>query len=278
VRETLRLLYVGWTRARDRVVLAGRPGKIVGSTLELLTDVAGRALITEPAESCTWAGRPVNVLVRTAVPAAPAPRVVEAGAGYDASGPREFAPASADISKRPGEGTLVDVEVLVPAPHLQLAADPATLGSAVHAFFAGDRRSLEAAERLSLATAVLERWSVQGSLTPEDMVGASDSLRTWIERRWPDATWHREWPLRLRTDEGTELAGFADLVLMDGARFVLIDHKCPVGTRDQALAAAAGYGGQLGTYVAAIAAATGKRQAGCFLHLVTQGLIVAIEV
>ncbi len=276
-REILRLLYVGWTRARDRLVLAGRRGKIVGSTLKLLKDATGNVLITEPAGTCTWAGRAVSVQIREAAPADPTSGVAEAGSGYDASGPREFPPASADISKLPGRGSLGEVEVLGRPPRLQLPVDPVALGSAVHAFLAGDRPGLDPGERLAMAAAVLQRWNVQGAMQPEDVVASAGALRAWIDRHWPAATWHREWPLRLRSDEGTELAGYADLVLVDGDRFVLVDHKCPVCTRDQAMAAAAGYAGQVGTYADAIAAATGKQGAGSFLHLVTQGAIVAIQ-
>ena len=63
---------------------------------------------------------------------------------------------------------------------------------------------------------------------------------------------------------------------MDGAGFVPVDHKCLGGTRDEALAASAGYAGQVWTYAEAIARATGKRAAGCFVHLVAHGEVVAV--
>ena len=39
-------------------------------------------------------------------------------------------------------------------------------------------------------------------------------------------------------------------------------HKCLIGTRQEALAACSGEGGQIGAYADAIAAATGKRAQG----------------
>jgi ATP-dependent exoDNAse (exonuclease V) beta subunit len=123
---------------------------------------------------------------------------------------------------------------------------------------------------------VLERWSVQSALRAEELVGAADALRVWTERRWSTARGHREWPVRLRQANGTELIGYADLVLMDADSFVLIDYKCVGGDREAALQAAAGYAGQLWTYAEAIAKATGKSAAGCFIHLVAQGLVVAV--
>ncbi|MGE5359156.1 MAG: UvrD-helicase domain-containing protein [Bacteroidales bacterium] len=276
-REALRLLYVGWTRARDRVVLCGRPNKMIGDTLKLLRDRGGKPLISNPAPCVNWAGRDVTVQIRTTTPADPVPCTPQAGAGYDAAGPRHFPPATADISKLPGTGQVGDVETLAPPPFIQAPVEFVTLGTAVHAFLAGDRPDRDRAERLAMAGAVLERWSVQGSLRADALVAACDAFDAWAARCWPSATWHREWPVRLRQGDGTELAGYADLVLMDGETFVLVDHKCIGATRDEAIAAAPGYGGQVGAYADAIAKATGKRCGGCFVHLVAQGLIATIK-
>ena len=123
---------------------------------------------------------------------------------------------------------------------------------------------------------MLERWSVQGALRVEGLIGASDALRAWVERRWPAASWHREWPVRMRQEEGTELVGYADLVLIDGESVVVVDHKCVGGTREEALDASAGYARQVWTYAAAITRATGKHVEGCFVHLVAHGAVAAI--
>jgi ATP-dependent exoDNAse (exonuclease V) beta subunit len=206
----------------------------------------------------------------------PAPRAPEPGAGYDAAGPREYPPATAVISGIDRVGSVGEVDMLGPAPFIQLPVDWAALGTAVHAFMAADRSGMEGGERLAMATAVLGRWSVQGALRAEELLAASDALRGWAARRWPAATWHREWPVRMRQEGGTELIGYADLVLVDGDSFVLVDYKCLGGSRDDALVSSAGYAGQVWTYAETMAKATGKRAAGCFVHLVTQGIVVAV--
>jgi len=278
-REMLRLLYVGWTRAKDRLVLAGKPGKIVGDTLELLHDPAGIPLIVEPVPDavCTWAGRKVEARIRSAEPAEASTRVPEPGCGYDAAGPCEYPPASASMSGVDRTGTLGAVEQIGAQVFIQPPVESIELGSAVHAFFAADAPGLAAAERLAIARAVLERWSVQSALRAEELVAAADALRVWTERRSAAARGHREWPVRLRQASGTELVGYADFVLMDADSFVLIDYKCVGGNREEALQAAAGYAGQLWTYAEAIAKATTRRAAGCFIHLVAQGLVVAVN-
>jgi ATP-dependent helicase/nuclease subunit A len=274
-RETLRLLYVGWTRARDRLVLTGRAGKVIGDTLGLLEDQQGLPLLCEPEAECVWAGRTVAVKIREVGPAEAVPGTPEAGFGYDAAGPHEFPPATRVVSSVAVTGTLGESEVLTAVPFVQLPVDWAALGSAVHAFFAGDRPGLDG--RLDMAEELLARWGVQGSMRADALLAASSALSAWAARRWPHATWCREWPVRARETDGTELAGYADLVLMDEESFVLIDHKCLSGTREEALAGCAECAGQLAGYANVIARATGKRPGGCFIHLVTQGVVVECE-
>ncbi len=274
--EMLRLLYVGWTRARDRVVLAGKPGKIVGATLGLLRDGNGEPLITEPEPSCVWAGRAVLVQIREALPGDREKGKAEPGSGYAAAGPRPHPPAHNDMSKVAGVGGRGEAEEWGPPLLIQMPVDWAALGTAVHALLAADDPALDRDERLGMAAGALERWSVQSAIPAEALVGESDAFRGWCERRWPSATWHREWPVRFRQDDGTELIGFADMVVMGEESFVLVDHKCLSGTREEALEAARGFAGQTWAYAEAIAAATGKRVGGCFVHLVAHGCVVEV--
>ena len=264
-------------RARDRLVLAGKAGKIVGKTLGLLVDGAGLALVTEPQASCVWAGRPVEVRIRETSPPDKDQRVPEPGSGYDAAGPRQYPQARGDMSGVAGTGTLGDVEYLGPPLAIQLPVAWNDLGSAVHTFLAVDRPEFVAEERLEMAAGALMRWNVQGAIRAEALVAASVVFRAWADARWPCARWHREWPVRLRQASGTELIGYADMALMDADSFVLVDHKCLGGTLDEALGKAASYAGQIWAYAEAIAAATGKRAAGCVIHLVSQGIVVAVS-
>ena len=275
-REALRVLYVGWTRARDRVVLSGRPGKIVGEALGLLRDASGTPLITEPDPSCVWAGRRVDVQIREALPTRSEKRPPEPGSGYVVAGPRVYPPARVDMSSIAGTGELGTPETLGPPLRVQTPVDWSALGTAVHGFLAADSPAVEPGERLILAAGALERWVVQSAIHAGALVDASDAFRAWCERCWPSAAWHREWPVRLRRDDGTELIGYADMVLMEAERFVLIDHKCLSGTRDEALDAARGFAGQAWAYADAIGAATGKRADACFVHLVAHGCAVSV--
>ena len=76
------------------------------------------------------------------------------------------------------------------------------------------------------------------------------------------------------------LAHYADrievMVLETATGLILVDHKCLGGTHEEALATAAGYGGQLAAYAAALEAATGSIVHERWLHLVLQGECVRV--
>jgi len=276
-RERLRLLYVGWTRARDRLVLAARPGKLAGGLLSLLVDGEGRDLIGEPDAQREWAGQPVDVHLREAAPGPPQSAPVELETGYVVDGPREHPPAWVEPSRIVGVATPGTPERLTDPLHSSGTPDAIALGSACHAYFAADRPALGDDERLAIARGVLGRWAVQGSVTPAALVASGNALRAWVTARHPRAEWHHEWPVRQRLDDGSELVGSADLVLVDEGGITLVDHKCLAGSRDDALAAAAAYGGQLSAYARAIEAATGSTVRAQFIHLVLQGEIVELR-
>ena len=294
-RQAVRLLYVGWTRARDRVVLAGRPsltGARAKGMILLLKDAAGApALLDPPPEidgpvaGMSWVGRPVSLRVRDVVPLAPVARDVTPGLGYDARGAASHPPAVVVPSDM---GEVAEVDVVAAAAGLTLerygerlilSGDPEMqfLGDAIHGFLAADRPSFDADERRAIARGLLARWGVPFALPPDDLLRASDRLRTWIDGRWPAAVWHREWPLLHRQPSGTIVRGTADLVLEHAGGFVVIDHKSFPGSAEQAARRAVGYTGQLAAYAAAVAAATGRRVTECFVHLPVLGAVVPVS-
>ena len=275
-RERLRLLYVGWTRARDRVALAEREGKLTGGILSDLVDGNGTGLICEPGATTTWGGRRVEVLVRTVAAAAPQPRIPEAGAGYIASGAKEHAPAFSSPSQAAPER--VRAEMVAIGRRLAVGGKPdmSDLGSALHGFFAADRAGLALGARRAIAEGLLERWNVHSALSPDDVVAASDSLQAWAEAKWPGAIWRREWPISQRLTNGTVVRGRIDLLLETSGRLVVIDHKTYPGRLGEAVERARSHAGQLMAYAAAASAASGMTTADVFVHLATLGQVVRL--
>ena len=278
-RQNLRLFYVVWTRARDRLVLAARDGKINKGITELLSGEAGESLLSEPTgDTTTWAGKAFKTKIRTAVPSLPTPTKRTPGEWYEwptklPEYPAEYVqPSAIALSGRVGE----PIEIGRRFP-ISGQPDMDILGSAMHGFLAGDRPDLSDSQRKDMASGLLARWNVASAVDVSAVLGASDALRNWVERQWPGARWHREWPLRMKLKSGSTMRGIADLVLETRAGYVVIDHKSFPGNRDKAVEKAAWYAGQVLAYAEAIRTATGKPVVGCFIHLPVLGLVVPVE-
>ena len=266
--QDLRLLYVGWTRARDRVVVTGKGKELEFGMLELLSD--GRASLVEQLRAAA--------VVRVLVPGEASARTAEPEGGYD-----RILPARVHLAKwqRPsamkGRGTVVGHTVI--GPRLGLTGKPHMngLGQAVHAFFAVDWRGESLEARAELAREIFARWSVSGAIAPEEMAKASAQFEVWVEAVAPGARWHREWPVSFRDESGAVMRGTADLVLEMESGFIVVDHKSFPGDVEAALERGAGYADQLGAYTSAIETASARQVQRAFVHLPVSGLSIEIR-
>jgi ATP-dependent exoDNAse (exonuclease V) beta subunit len=276
-RQELRLLYVGWTRARDRVVLAARQALSAAAMLSLLSDAKGPLLTDTVEGQALWAGQSVVVGMRAPEPQAPVEREAKPEAGHPLRAPVQHPPAFLSPSTLEGRGRVLLPERLGERAPLTGEPEMADLGQAVHGFLAADRHELSAEQRLAIATRLLSGWGVRAALKPEALLGMGESLRRWVEARAPGAVWHREWPLHYTQPDGTVLRGSADLVLETSEGLLLIDHKSFPGAVTEALARAEGHAGQLAAYARALNAATRRAVLGCFIHLPLSGMLVPVE-
>ena len=311
IGEDMRLMYVGWTRARDHLVLTGRVTmtfEVKAPWLDRITDGRGALLSlpvptrTDPREA--WFGAEIRVRGdESAIPArvmilpgdekkdplgiatdgagaerswfavpsgAPGSDSVDPSEGVEAPGYR-IVPSAAGMEET---GFDADLEFVVErlgarAPFLLGEHDPATVGEAVHAFFAVDDTDLPDERRIELASGLLQRHGVGDVVPATSLVAASSALFAYIARRWPGATVTREVPIRAIVDSemGTRrIEGTIDMLVRhsDGS-MVVIDHKSyPGGARDWAVRARE-HAGQLRTYARALEMA-GERVAEVVLH------------
>lgn len=280
-RETLRLLYVGWTRARDVLVLAGQPKVFEKRPLCLVADSAGVPLLSEPSgASVCWAGEVVPVKVREEegdrlerMPSTP-------GAAPLLAGPRAHPEASLLPSRLEAvvaTGRIAEQAILGPRIPLRGTPDMQAVGEAVHTFLAVDRAELPHGERVGLARECLANWGVPQVVQAEELVAAATALHRWVEGRWPGAVWHRELPLAHRLASGTLVQGTADLVLEAPGGLVLVDHKTFPGNLEQARERALGHAAQLDAYARACSAATGLPVLERWIHLPLSGLALMVS-
>jgi ATP-dependent exoDNAse (exonuclease V) beta subunit len=298
-RQALRLLYVGMTRARDRLILALRPDRrtgvlpfnkgylgAVGITMvpHPLADIDGvleegaaplrcdlnylDAKLIEAAIRYPLAS-PTNSIEEPIE--SPLPERPNAGAAAAIHPPAILSPSAAE-----GTGAILAAATI--GPRIPIAGDPdmARLGEAIHGFLAADRSVYTRERRLEIARRLTTAWQVAHAISPESIVAAADRFREWAAAQWPDAEWRREWPIEHPQPNGALLRGRADLVLLTPAGFVLIDHKSFPGNADQARTRAASHAGQLAAYATAITATTGHPCLAHWIHLPLTGLALKV--
>jgi hypothetical protein len=279
-RQELRLLYVGWTRARDRLVIAARSGRLGDGILSHLCGESD-ALLSEPdAETgmADWGGQDIPVVVRCPGPdGEPAAIGVEDGLGYGRIKPREYPPAFFTPSAAEGAGKTGEAESIGDRLGLSGEPDMTSLGSALHAFLGADRPGLEHDERMKMADYLRSVWEVSSALSSESFLTASDTLKGWVDGNWPEATWHRELAVFKRFSNGTQLRGCADLVLETEGGIVIVDHKSFPGNHEQAIEKAQSVAGQVLAYGDAATAALKKPLLGCYVHLPVSGTVISVE-
>lgn len=276
-KQYLRLLYVGWTRARDILVLAARKDQLDKGLLSLLNH-EGLPILTEPDEGkAVWAGREVEIKVRELEPSPPTETRYRPGFDYMTTGPKEHPSARLMPSEMEAAGTAekpIRIGSRIPIngqPDIQL------LGEAVHTYMAASLGQAIGDGHLDLAKEVLKRWNMNGTLRLDDLVAATANLKTWIRQTWPGAAIYPEWPIHRCLDNGSIISGIADLVVEAGNEVAIIDHKTFPGATDLTLEKAAGFAGQLKAYGEVVSLALGKHLEGLYIHLPVLGMIVRVE-
>lgn len=315
-KERARLLYVGFTRARDHLVLAARVAKGGAKTawLDALSDEEGAPLVELPVTAEDGALAETRIRAGGDVLAVPT-RVLRLGATRpegreDASSPVWF--------RRVGVGTGAAVSVsagsarppyrIAPSSGVmdwpELAAVVARskvgaverlpsaivldgrsykddiLGNAVHAFLAADIEGLAAGERLARAKGLVEGWGLAGIVRAESLVKAGDALRAWVESKWPSATWRREIPIEgvVTTEHGARrVNGIIDLLLETETGLVLVDHKTYPNPSPAAWRSKCEtFIPQLATYARVLNAVGEKKIAAVWVHLPVAGGVVEV--
>lgn len=278
-REALRVLYVGWTRAKDRLVFAAERAKLLSGIVGKLANIDA-TLVYEPdaeepgVEAIEWAGIKTSIWASPSEPAVPVIATPIAGHVTDvaASVPRPIArttPSSADAIAC----TVGEVVTLGARFYIRGNPDMEAMGHAVHAFLGADNSASD--ERLAMATSLLRRYGVEGCVAPSELVGAADRFYAWLEVRFKGARRHREHSVTRRTETGAVVAGTVDLVLRLGDERIVIDHKSFPGKEDVAVTRAQAYAGQLAAY-SRMFRATGTERVSTWIHFPVVGQMVEI--
>lgn len=286
-QENLRLLYVGCTRAKNKLVFAHRADKY--AWLEQLTAVdpllncsLGEGEHKLPGIDTSFVVRHLNagMVESSRVVALPTQRWLSvSGVATPPEFPARFHPPSR--APETAHATQAHAEEL-PGPSFFPAGagedQYAAIGDAVHAYLAAlpSMTSIGAAEKATIAARCLSAFSVTGILSPADVVAAGDRFVKWVANRYPGARWHAEVAAAGPRTAGGHWHGTIDLLLRlaDGS-VVIIDHKSAPIRREYCLGKARQFTGQIAAYDELLRAG-GEKIHSTWIHFPLAGVMVQL--
>jgi len=285
--ENLRLLYVGCTRAKQKLVFAHRRDKYawlgqlsaVDSILDcnlgdgehplkgIDTTLVVRSLTADMADDCRFPSKQSERWLALPLRTTPAEARL-----------RFHSPSQAAIGT---DGASFEIQELPGPTHFPTGAGEelyAAIGDAVHSYLAAipSIHSLSTQQKSEVAERCLAAFSVTGILSPSALVTAGDRFHQWVETQFPGARWHVEASVVGARAEGGEWSGAVDLLLEcpDGG-VVVIDHKSAPIQRKHCAAKAVQFAGQLLAYTEVLTS-NGVTIASRFIHFPLAGVIARL--
>jgi len=240
--EMQRLLYVGCTRAQERLILVTTGAD---SWLDLLgphvENVLGLATAPSPeVVEVPSTSRPATTIVhRNQAPASASTDVAPASTWIQEPSPGTREPGVPRWASPSAAVGVVQAEILMTertgGPPLRItgSVDATALGLAIHTVLASSPSMvrLTSAMKSARASTILTTWGISGCLNPTDLVASGEALYLWIARRWPNAHVATEVPMEARRPDGGWWRGSIDLVVLtpSGEVLAIIDHKASGG-------------------------------------------------
>jgi ATP-dependent exoDNAse (exonuclease V) beta subunit len=283
--ECKRLMYVGVTRAKERLVFAPQMKTSKAGTqvdagwLDELTSqslFSGNWKFVTGDDTWTMGGEKFHAVatkVFTNVPDVVRPRYERSAGRIEAERDLplyKLAPSSKDVA--PCEATVGEVVATGVSLIVNGSKFSAELGDCFHNYMAV---AVPGKDYTELANALVERWGQQGIVNPEGMVACGAALRDLIAKKWPGATVETEVPMSYENSDGQVSEGYIDmLVTTSEGKHIIIDHK--VVADPDPLVHVKHYAGQQNIYRQAVLCGMGG-EVSVYLHLPTQGRLVEMK-
>jgi ATP-dependent exoDNAse (exonuclease V) beta subunit len=279
--ESIRVLYVAFTRARDYLVFAAREGDL--NALAALTDKDGQLTCDIPQDTKKV---PKGWAVRAIMAEDPDEKALVADINR-----AWFKYTMAPTPKKPMQQNASTLDQTVGAAGkvtigepLQVGAqlelgdtlDMEIVGTTLHAFLGIDTTLMAKADKEALAQRIIAQMGMETALKASNVVVWADAFTAFVNQRWPKAVWCKEWPIRLKVKD-QEVHGFIDILLETATGMVILDYKTYTGTIAENLAEAKNFAGQLMVYGEAVGLDTGKKIEGAYVVFPVNGIVVEIK-
>ena len=278
-REDLRLLYVGFTRARDLLILTTREGK-QADWLRLVPGLRLPVALAGAVEDGVIDGRPYRsrrVLVPDQIavpPAQPEYRWFPAPLPRTLKVPAYATPSAAQPVIAATVGSIVNFGNRLPLRGA-IADREGALGNALHAILAAELLQPGDAGREQRAERILQAHDVAPLVATADVLAMVDRFRDEILRRFGPARVRVEVPFDFCAAGGQRVSGVIDLLIESETGCVILDHKSYPGPETERLARALSHSGQLQLCRDA-AVSAGSAVNSLWIHFSIAGALVEI--
>ena len=289
--EEKRLLYVGFTRARDRVIFAlerksptkkeldknpDTPDTLQHQWLDRLTKEPMFNFPTEEGEREGQIDNKLFPLTTRIFEPSNQIEALESSAVFtdelqEISGQPHFpARLSPSILLPTGNGTATVIQKWEQPEKPKCKSDEYDLlGNAFHNFIALNPQE----NQQPIAERILSNWRMSYALNPDVLIETTKKLYDWINQEYPESKVSNEVPISYRDENNTLLQGFIDMLIETPNGFIIVDHK--TGIKDYN-AFAQQYAPQLAIYRKAVEQATGRGVLKTILHLPLMGVCIEI--
>jgi ATP-dependent exoDNAse (exonuclease V) beta subunit len=297
LKEAVRLLYVGMTRARDYLFFAVgvKPdkdnkgnGKVLAKWLDLLKGKDGKKILSLPQgvgkQRLSIGTDSFDIMVEQFDPIQPQlnAQAEQTFVTHTTFDDIKFPPARLVPSQVGGAMTptvcITNTVRLGDRIPILGKVDMEILGNAIHAFLAVDNHSWDDGRRLAMAGQILDNWKVT-AIKQENLLKVSNRLRSHIEQTYGAyCVWLREWPIHLKKgDQKTK--GWIDLLLKTpSGGLVIIDHKSFPGSKEKREEKALSHAPQLAIYREAVEKATEKSVIATIIHMPVVGEMMELRI
>lgn len=282
--ESLRLLYVGFTRAKKKLVLAHRAGKYAwlsrlpdvdtlldcsrGEGEHVVDDVDTTFVIRHFDASMVDGSRKARSTSETWLTA----QSTSAGMPIVE---RYHQPSTASTATPAGVFRIENLSGPSFFPSGAKEEHYGVIGDAVHAYFAAlpSMAALAQERKERIAARCIAAFSIGGYITPADLVSAGDRFIAWVQGKYPGAVWYTEIPLTSPRADGGQWNGAVDLLLqLPNGAVVVVDHKSAPIRREHCGNKAATFAGQLRSY-REILQAVGQNVESTWVHFPLAGVM-----
>jgi ATP-dependent exoDNAse (exonuclease V) beta subunit len=286
MQEEQSLMYVGFTRARDRLVIPFKWNK-QNNQLKKLADLGLDFPVPNSRQSgeFEWRGHGLVIPARlrtlgtseaagASVTAPPRWLANSGRAGEDAP----FVLAPSQLPPNPLTVVRGSVQIGPDYPcNLRSETDLQALGLALHGFLATDLgRSRPLAVRQTSAQNFLARHQMQDHLAIGTMLEIADRFMAYLQQAVLSGDIHCELPL-LSWKDGQCTSGVADLVIETADAFWIFDHKSFCGANFDYHTKALEFAGQLQAYADILRQALGKPCRQLAIHFALAGRVVFLQ-